>query len=242
MVSKKMLSIAVVMLLLANLSAIMPVQATEVQIDIDMDDENCTILYNGRDVLAELESYYSELARMKAKIAYLKARADVDDVREGLEELEQAVRSLIEELEMVLNDLYGKVMFLAHITGINPGNESSIIVQSLMSGNASIVDYLEEADVRLDGIDSEIPRVYGELISFEGYTQQQFNETFNELIGFENYTQEQLFNLDSSVSYWANRQIIIEGKLDATQNTLYVFMGFTGLLAVALVYVVKKRS
>jgi len=261
-------------MLLSTTLCIQPAFADEVYINVDMNgdayvnientDGDLTVIYNGKDILAELEAYYKELLNLQSQIAYLQGLANLGDLQGDFTELYLQVSLLIEDLEEILKDLYGNLGFLAHVIGINPGNNSAI-VEVLLSGNTTIIDYLDEAFTSIYGLDGalnytntelvnfqdytqeQFNTVYiglsdfhFELVSFEEYTQQQFNTTYTELKSFEKYIEDQLVMLDVSLLDEANRQVTLEGKLETVQNMFYGAMGFSAILAIALIAVGRK--
>ena len=269
----KIVLLAMIMLL-STVVSVQPAFADEVYIDVDLNgdayvnientDGDLTVIYNGRDILAELEAYYKELLDLQSQLAYLQGLANLGDLQGDFTELYIQVGILIEELEDILKGLYGDLGFLAHVIGINPGNNSAI-VEVLLSGNATIVDYLDEAFNSIYGLDgaltytnteivnfqeytqtqlnityTELSDLHFELVSFEDYTQQQLNYTYTELKSFEEYIEDQLVMLDVSLLDEANRQVALEGKLETVQNMFYGAIGFSAVLAVALIVVGRK--
>ncbi len=273
MMKNKIVLLAMI-ILLSTMVSIQPAFADEVYINVDMDgdayvtientDGDLTVIYNGRDILAELEAYYKELLNLQSQIAYLQGLANLGDLQGDFTELYLQVSLLIEDLEEILKDLYGNLGFLAHVIGINPGNNSAI-VEVLLSGNATIVDYLDQAFTSIYGLDGalnytntelvnfqdytqtqlntaylELSDLHFELVSFEEYTQQQLNTTYTELKSFEKYIEDQLVMLDVSLLDEKDVQMALEGKLEMTQNILYGSLGFSAVLAVALIVVGRK--
>ena len=271
---KNKIVLLAMIILLSTMVSIQPAFADEVYINVDMDgdayvtientDGDLTVIYNGRDILAELEAYYKELLNLQSQIAYLQGLANLGDLQGDFTELYLQVSLLIEDLEEILKDLYGNLGFLAHVIGINPGNNSAI-VEVLLSGNATIVDYLDQAFTSIYGLDGALNYtntelvnfqdytqtqlntaylglndLHSELLSFEEYTQQQLNTTYTELKSFEKYIEDQLVMLDVSLLDEKDVQMALEGKLEMTQNILYGSLGFSAVLAVALIVVGRK--
>jgi hypothetical protein len=264
---KNKIALLAMIMLLSTVVSIQPVLADEVYIDVDMNgdayvnientDGNLIVIYNGRDILAELEAYYKELLDLQSQLAYLQGLANLGDLQGDFTELYIQVGILIEDLEDILKDLYGNLGFLAHVIGVNPGNNSAI-VEVLLSGNATIVDYLDQAFNSIYDLDGaltytnnelvgfqdytqqQLSDLQFELVNFEDYTQQQLNSTYNELKSFEKYIEDQLVMLDVSLLDEANRQVTLEGKLETVQNMFYGAMGFSAVLAVALIVVGRK--
>ncbi len=56
----------------------------------------------------------------------------------------------------------------------------------------------------------------------------------------EEYIEDQQVMLDVSLLDEANRQVVLEGKLETVQNMFYGAIGFSAVLAVALIVVGRK--
>ena len=230
---KNKIVLLVMIMLLSTTLCIVPAFADEVHIEIDMNgdayvnientDGDLTVIYNGRDILGELEAYYKELLNLQSQIAYLQGLANLGDLQGDFTELYLQVSLLIKDLEGILKDLYGNLGFLAHVIGINPGNNSAI-VEVLLSGNATIVDYLDEAFTSINGLDGALNYTNTELVNFQDYTQTQLNTAYlglndlhSELLSFEEYTQQQLnttyTELKSFQEYIENQLVMLDVSL-----------------------------
>lgn len=125
----------------------------ELEVSTDGDGALLSVDYNGRDLLEEIEQKIKTIADLRSTIVALSMRNDVEDLQEDIEELDVNLQKLVGELNMVLADLYSRVNSQAHIIGINPANNSVAI--TLLVGNTTVSDYLDEILIDLNATDRE---------------------------------------------------------------------------------------
>lgn len=162
----KGLKIPMVMLLLIMVAMPMMRSGADVDItlttdgDVDLavltggDGALLSVDYNGRDLLNEIKQKIKTIEGLRTIIAYYSARTDVEDLQKEIEKLDADLVVLVSELNHVFNDLYAKVNSQAHIIGINPANNS--IAMTLIAGNSTVSDYIHDAFVEIDEIDTEL--------------------------------------------------------------------------------------
>ncbi len=127
---------------------------SDVDLDITTGDGTLlTIDYEGRDLIGEIAEKIKTIADLRSTIIALAMRNDIADLEDQLAELEKALQKLIDELNLVLNDLYYNLGVQAHVIGINPGNTTVAI--TLINGNVTIADYLDEILIDLNTTDQE---------------------------------------------------------------------------------------
>ena len=261
-------------MLLIAIGTMTTVQAMEVHIDVDAegnitvttsneDNGTLTIIYNGVDLLSELNSQLETVNSQLITIMILQEQMK----RFELNDLNQKILQLIEELNSVFKDVYGKVGFLAYVIGLN--SNSSMIVENLKSGDSTIVNYLDEASADLDDTNLAISNVAKELadtyteaklaMQEQGIEIKNLEEFTNDLEEYlnklEEYTEEQLSILDSSVLDETNRQTateerqtVAEERLNYVEKQLNMFASLSiclvmalASLVIALVYVATKK-
>ena len=163
-------------------------------VDLDITTGNGTLLtidYEGRDLISEIAAKIKTIADLRSTIIALAMRNDVEDLEDQLAELEEALQKLIDELNLVLNDLYSKLSTQAHVMGINPGNTTVSI--TLISGNMTIADYLNDILIELNATDQEFVSIQLQLEDI--YTGMMEHDT---LIMNDRYTIREL-NITLSV-------------------------------------------
>ena len=131
----------------------------DINLDLTTSGEGAllSVEYNGRDLLKEIEHYIQTIADLKQVIVALAMRNDIADLNDKLIDLEYDLDKLVNELNLVLNDLYSKVVKQAHIIGINPLNTTVAI--TLISGNMTVVGYIEEILIDLNATDQELSSI-----------------------------------------------------------------------------------
>lgn len=125
----------------------------ELEVSTGGDGALLSVDYNGRDLLEEIEQKIKTIADLRSTIVALSMRNDVEDLQEDIEELDVSLQKLVGELNMVLADLYSRLNSQAHIIGINPANNSVAI--TLIVGNTTVSDYLDEILIDLNATDRE---------------------------------------------------------------------------------------
>ena len=116
-----------------------------------------SVEYNGRDLLQEIEDYLKTISDLRSIIVSLAMRNDIEELEDQLVDLEYGLDKLINELNLILNDLYSKIVNHAHIIGINPLNTT--VALNLISGNMTIVDYLDDILIDLNATDQEFTSI-----------------------------------------------------------------------------------
>lgn len=261
MLTKKKMLISITMLLIAVFGTMSAVQAIEVYIYTDAegnitvttsDEANgtLTIIYNGVDLLAELNSQLETINSQLITIVWLEEQMKNLE----LNDLNQKILQLIEELNTILEDVYGKVGFLAYVIGLT--SNSSTTVEDLKSGDSTIVNYLDKTFANLDetnaaisNLDKELADTYVEVrlaMEAQGVEIENLEEYANELEGrvkeLEELTNERLSMLNSSILTETNRQTMMQRNLDVLM-ALSVFLTIVlAVVATALVYVANKKS
>lgn len=190
-----MLSVVITALLIVSVGATLPVKADtdvsvytvgDVNLTVEIVDGSLTLTYNGRDILAEINSLKSSLWAVSSSMSYLATKTDVGA-------LNQTVGQLIGELDLIFNDVYGKTNLLAGVLGIS--SNSSAVSLNLNSGDYTFVSYLDGILSNLDETNTELAGTYNELVTFENYAEGRFNATYLEIESLGNYTDIQLNNL-----------------------------------------------
>ena len=218
--SKKFVSITITLLLIASIGTIIPVKADtdvtvytvgDVTLTVNITNGSLLLIYDGIDILAEIHYVQQRMFYLQGLMyTFMSTYATQESltnleqvINQELYNLNQTVSQLVGELDVILEDLYGKTNFLAYVIGLD--SNSSIIATNLMSGNYTIVNYLDSIITTLDNVDndlliledaiSEIRERLGELEVFKLYALEQFNATYLEIENLVNYTDTQLDNL-----------------------------------------------
>lgn len=154
----KQKSYAIIPIVLLLIMIIPPAMADTVTIDLKMDgdayvniqNDNGTfsIIYNGRDILGELEAAQKHISDMEKTFIYWAGQRANHD--QDLLVIEEQLSNLTRDLNVVLGELYGNLGFTMHIVGVNPGN-TTVSIQ-LIAGNMTIADYIEDILVEVDDI------------------------------------------------------------------------------------------
>lgn len=200
----KIMKIATILLLLLMALPVLPA-AADVNIVIDVDGDvnlglvtlgNGTLLsidYNGRDLLAEIAAKIKTIEQLRTVIVSLAMRNDVADLEDELAQLESELQKLVDELNLVLNDLYYKLGVQAHVIGINPGNTT--VALTLISGNATIADYLDDILIDLNATDQELVSI---RLQFENiYAGMMVHDTV--IMGTRNMVRETNTTLNAQI-------------------------------------------
>ena len=207
--SKNILNTIVMMVLLVlSVGIVLPVKA-DTYVDINTNgniqviiNTNGTVnlIYNGVNIQGEINNLYSVMASITYQMSQLATKVEVEN-------LNQTVYQLINDLDMILNDLYGKTNYLASVIGFNTSD--SIVATNLKVGSSTIVEYLDSILSTLGSVTNDITTlyentssIYNELQAFENYVDNEFNATYLEIenldLEIENlgdYTDIQLNNL-----------------------------------------------
>lgn len=156
MTRQKICSIVpIILLLILTIPAAM---ADTVNIKIDMDgnanvhiqNDNGTfsIVYNGRDILGELEAAKKSINDMEKTFIYWAGQRKAHE--QDILIVEEQLNNLTRDLNIVLGDLYGNLGYTMHVVGINQGN-SSVAIQ-LIAGNATVAEYIDDIMYDVDSL------------------------------------------------------------------------------------------
>lgn len=246
--SKKMLSILIATLLTVSIGITVPVKADvdvsvstvgDVNLTVEIVDGSLTIIYNGVNILAELNSLQNSVQGLSTYMSYLATKTEMSG-------LNQTVNRLVGELDEVLEDLYGNTVFLAYVIGLN---SNSTVGANLLSGDYTIAGYFESMITALDNVSSDVITIDKalsetnvELLAFGNYTEGKFNSTYLEIENLADYTNNQLNNiyfelneqneklkesmvkdvltLDTMIQAETNRQTIAEENFKALEKRL----------------------
>lgn len=250
--SKKMLSILLATLLTLSLLTIIPVKADvdisvytvgDVNLTVEIVDGTLHIIYNGVDLLTELNSLGNSIHAIAYQISYLATKTELGD-------LNQTINQLVGELDIILEDIYSKTIFLAYAIGLN---SNSTVGTNLMSGNYTVAGYFESIITEMNNVSSDIATLDNvlseinlELQAFENYTDGKFNATYLEIENLVNYTDKQLnaiffelnekrenltelmvkdvLTLDTRIQEEADRQTITEENFEELERRLDAFI------------------
>jgi len=156
----KQKSYAIIPMVLLLLMAIPSAMADTVTInvttsgatDVNVQSNNGTfsVVYNGRDILGELERAQQSVNDLRLTMVYWKGLTQAAEVEKHVDFVEEQLNNLTRDMNTVLNDLYGNLGFTMHVVGINPGN--STVAMQLIAGNRTVADYVEDILVDVDVI------------------------------------------------------------------------------------------
>ena len=249
--SKKMLSVLIATLLTLSLLTTIPVKADvyvsidtvgDVNLTVEIVDGTLHIIYNGVDLLTELNGLQSSIHAIAYQISYLATKTELD--------LNQTVNQLVGELDVILEDIYSKTIFLAYAIGLN---SNSTVGTNLMSGNYTVAGYFESIITEMNNVSSDIATLDNvlseinlELQAFENYTDGKLNATYLEIENLANYTDRQLnaiffelnekrenltesmvkdvLTLDTRIQEEADRQTITEENFEELERRLDAFI------------------
>lgn len=178
--SKKLMSIAVLSLLILSTGILMPVKA-EVDVTVTTTEDVCvsinadgsvTIYYNGVKLLEEINNLKAGLQSLSSAMTYLATETDVT-------ELNQTINQLIEELDVVFTDVYSRTNYLASIIGIT--DNSTEVSLNLVNGTHTVASYLEGLVDNLNETNTQLAIIYNEFQNLEASTSQVVNTTYVEL-------------------------------------------------------------
>ena len=139
-----------------------------------------TFVYNGRNILKE---YRWTVNRVNSnKLAIMLLRRDL--------------KRLICALNETFADLYGKVYFLAHVTGI--ASNSSKVTMLLRSGNMTLANFIDQLLNVTNTQKIQIEELQLEVSSNHEETKQKLNQAFKEIYTNRAYYEEQLKKIDAN--------------------------------------------
>lgn len=250
--TKKVSTVLIATLLVASLVLSIPVYAdTSVSVvtleDVTVvveTDGTVSLYYNGVNIQEVINGLGSALNYVANKMSTLAKEHD-------LGELNQTVYSLIGELNLVLDNLYGRTNYLAAVIGLN--SNSSTVLENLKNGTVTVAGYFESIITEMNNVSSDIATLDNvlseinlELQAFENYTDGKLNATYLEIENLANYTDKQLnailfelnekrekltesmvkdvLTLDTRIQEEADRQTITEENFEELERRLDAFI------------------
>jgi len=139
------------------------------------DNGTITIIYNGVDILN----------KMTTRRQYNQLRTDL--------------YQLAQQLDTVFSDIYGKLGFLAYVTGVN-SDDNSTVALTLKAGNMTIVDFLNQIFTALTVQDSKLQTLRVDLVALDSKTETEINNLYDEIKANRDYYETQLLKLDEKVT------------------------------------------
>jgi len=113
---------------LFNITESQSLQIEELSLRVDASQE---------EVRRELNELWNKVVeRLK------ETQNEVHSVKAELQKTNERIDNLVEKLDLTFNDLYGKVYFLAHVTGVYGGGNSTVTLM-VRSGNATLADFID---------------------------------------------------------------------------------------------------
>ena len=113
---------------LFNITESQSLQIEELSLRVDASQE---------EVRRELNELWNKVVeRLK------ETQNEVHSVKAELQKTNERIDNLVEKLDLTFNDLYGKVYFLAHVTGVYGGSNSTVTLM-VRSGNATLADFID---------------------------------------------------------------------------------------------------
>ena len=161
---------------------------------VEISNNNGTIVfnYNGKNIMPKI----------KNDVNWLKARANSNKLAIYL--LRRDLHRLVKVLNDTFGDLYGKVYFLAHVTGIYNGNDNSSVTLRLKSGNMTLTDFIDQLLNTTEKQDIQIRNIKMEISSNRHETQQKLNDAFNQILTNRAYFESQLSQMDAKINTLAD--------------------------------------
>lgn len=183
--SKKMLSILVVTLLSISIVMAVPVYADvdvsvstvgDVSLTVAITDGTLTIIYNGVDLLAELQGLQTSVQSLST---YINAVSMANAATQGdVSEMNRTINQLIGELDIILDELYTNTAILARTIGLD---SNSSVAENLKSGNYTLVSYCESMISSLNQVSVNILNLDAEIENLANHTDTQLQTIYNEL-------------------------------------------------------------
>ena len=238
------------------LAAVSTARADEVYIRIDMNGDvdvtinhsngTFAIYYNGRDLLKEIERQYREIEALRTAMVYLSVKAQAyDELQPEIEELNQTINQMIKELNLIINDLYGGLDAIYRMVGI-PGN-SSAIRESIIAGNATVIGYLERYAERIDGLNSEMQALRGEMLKLHLELLKEMEER-NKALEAEMQAQIRVLNASMtqrmeqlSADYQRQVDLLSLSLTQMQQHFLYVIASFVAFSVIVILLTAMRR-
>uniref|UniRef100_A0A6M3LTV1 Uncharacterized protein n=1 Tax=viral metagenome TaxID=1070528 RepID=A0A6M3LTV1_9ZZZZ len=154
--------------------------ADTVTIDVDMDgdayvniqNDNGTfsLIYNGRDILAELEHAQKSVNDIEKTLIYWYGLKEAGKLEDHLLIVEEQLNNLTRDLNIILDGLYRNLGFTMHAIGINPG-ATSVAIQ-MIAGNATVAEYIDDMLVDLDDILIDLNATDQEFASIQSQIEE----------------------------------------------------------------------
>jgi len=193
--NKKTLQISLIFLIMLLTTTSIPTKAEDkVTITIKMSGDayvritntngSVTFVYNGRNILKEYKWTVDRVNSNKLAIMLLK----------------RDLKRLVYALNETFADLYGKVYFLAHVTGIYNGNDNSTVTLMLKSGNTTLVDFIDQLINMTNTQKIQIEELQLKVYSNHEETKQKLNQAFKEIYTNRAYYEEQLKKINTNLS------------------------------------------
>jgi len=192
-------SISIMLLSTVNLSLAddyvnIKIQMTgDAYVTISNSNGSITFTYNGLNVLPHV----------KNEIRWLQTRANSNKLAIYL--VRRDLKRLVVALNKTFNDLYGKVYYLAHITGIYNGNDNSTVTLMLKGGNMTLVDFIDQLLNTTEKQDMQITNLSLEVASNQQETREKLNKAFQEIYMNRAYIEDQLKILDEKINALSNK-------------------------------------
>ena len=131
-----------------------------------------TFIYNGRDFLKKYEWTVDRVNSNKLAIMLLR----------------RDMKRLVYALNETFADLYGKVYFLAHVTGVT--SNSSRVTMQLRSGNTTLADFIDQLLNATEKQNLEIRQLRIRISSNENETKEELNKVWNEMLNHKSELQK----------------------------------------------------
>ena len=158
-------------------------------VTITNNNGSLTFTYNGVDVINSLAS--------KDEVRSIQSQLSAVDSRTAI--LYHKIRLLVKELDKTFSDLYRKVYYLAHVTGIYNGNDNSTVTLQLKSGNMTLVDFVDQLLNVTETQGIQIKNLSLEVSSNHKETQKKLSQAFNEIALNREYYEDKIRELDSKL-------------------------------------------
>lgn len=226
--NKVYMIVSIALLLIITIPAAMADTVT-INVDVDGDayvnvqNDNGTfsVVYNGRDILGELEAAKKSLNDMEKTFIYWHGLTQTHEVEQNLLVVEEQLNNLTRDLNVVLGELYGNLAFTMHVVGINPAN--TFVAVTLRSGNVTVAGYIDDilvdineilvelnaTDQELASIQSQFENVYAGMMVHETVlidTVETIETDFDQLVNYVLELQAEDVSLDSKITIEIERK------------------------------------
>uniref|UniRef100_A0A6M3MDT2 Uncharacterized protein n=1 Tax=viral metagenome TaxID=1070528 RepID=A0A6M3MDT2_9ZZZZ len=226
--NKVYMIVSIALLLIITIPAAMADTVT-INVDVDGDayvnvqNDNGTfsVVYNGRDILGELEAAKKSLNDMEKTFIYWHGLTQTHEVEQNLLVVEEQLNNLTRDLNVVLGELYGNLAFTMHVVGINPAN--TFVAVTLRSGNVTVAGYIDDilvdineilvelnaTDQELASIQSQFENVYAGMMVHETVlidTVETIETDFDQFVNYVLELQAEDVSLDSKITIEIERK------------------------------------